>query len=719
MSKTDKLVRWGLWIILIFLPWHNGGKEISSFSFVQVFTYFLFILWVRQFYSSQKIKVKRTMLDFPLVLLFINIVISTFFSFYLHNSLLGLIKGITYFSICFLLINTISLKSVKFLKVSYQSIIIIGLILSLIGIYQHFTGQTVNATFPNRNFLAGYLVIGIAIGISNLLLRQSKSWFSSSVSFKNYDEYKREKLKPERLKISSAIYYFVSISLMIVCLSFTHSRGGLFSLLVVFLFVFGMRFKIWGIISVLVVGLVLFIVFPETSLMRLFKMESIDPFVYQRPNIWKSAIAVVKENHFLGVGLGNFELGFYQHNFPVKDVLARYGRYTRFAHNEILQIGVELGITAVIIILWMINLFFEKGIKLLNKNDNINNKYIIAAISGIVAIFSHSLVDFNLHLPAIMLPLLLFVCTITSFSSNSFYKITCRKNGFSIIMGLFFLLIILVIMIFLGDFHSQKKNWKKAFFYNPLNADYYKKSGDSFLRRYNSKKVPEKYLYPEILRAYKKMVLLSPHDSYYRNQLGQFFYEIDFKKFLPNTLYEYKKAIFYNPTEPFLRFHLASLYFNEGNYEKALSVWKEAVCIEPNYIAAHYWMGIALLKLNKDKEAEEEFLKILKLRHSVENLFNSGSNYEKALIKFDYAILYDTMGYQYFKRDDFKRALFFYEEAIKVNSDFAPAYSNLGGLYFSQKKYKKAKSMAEKALQINPDNKMYENNLKKINKKYK
>jgi tetratricopeptide (TPR) repeat protein len=719
MSKTDKLIRWGLWIVLIFLPWHNGGKEISSFSFVQVFICFLFVLWLKQLYFSPRIKIKKTVLDFPLFLLLVNVVLSTFFSFYFHNSLLGLIKFITYFLAYFLLINATSLKPMKFLKVSYQSIIIIGVILSFIGIYQYFTGKIVQATFPNKNFLAGYLVIGIAVGMSNLFLRQSQFWFSSNLSFKNYDEYKREKLKPESLKISFIIYYLGTISLMIICLIFTHSRGGLFSLFIVLLFVFGLRFKIWGIISVLVTGLIFFIVFPETSLMKLFKMGTIDPYVYQRPNIWKSAIAIIKDNHFLGVGLGNFELGFYRHNFPVEDVFARYGKYTRFAHNEILQIGAELGIAAVIIVLWMINLFFREGIRLLNKNDNINDKYVITAMCGIVAILSHSLVDFNLHLPAMVFPLLLFACTIANFSSNSFYKVAYRKSIFFVIQGVIFCLIFFIIMIFLGDFYSQKKNWKKAIFYNPLNANYYKKLGDSFLCKYKNREVPEKYLQPEILRAYKKMVLLNSHESYYHNQLGRFFYEIDLKKFLSNALYEYKKAVFYNPTEPFFRFHLASLYFNEGNYERALSVWKEAVCIEPNYIAAYYWRGIAFLKLNKDKEAEEEFSKILKLRQYVQDLFSSASNYEKALIKFDYALLYNTMGYQYFKRDDFKRALFFYEEAIKVNPDFAPVYSNLGGLYFSRKMYKKAKFMAEKALQLNPDNKMYENNFKKINKKYK
>ncbi|MCK5533900.1 tetratricopeptide repeat protein [bacterium] len=726
MSKTDKLIRWGLWLVLIFLPWHNGGKEILSFSFVQVFIFFLFILWLKQFYFSKEINIKKTVLDFPLLLLLLTVIVSTFFSFYLHNSLLGLFKIITYFLIYYLFINTTSLKSVKFFNIFYQSIIIVSLLLSFVGIYQYFTGQIVKATFPNPNFLAGYLVVGIAIGMSNLFLKQRHFLFSNDLSFKSFDEYKKERSKSEKLKGSWVVYSLIAISLMFICLILTHSRGGVFSLFVVCLFVFGIRFKIWGIISVLIAGLVLFIIFPEASLIRLFKMGNIDPYVYQRPNIWKSAIAIIKDNFFLGVGVENFELGFYQHNFPVIGVLARYGKYARFAHNEIVQIVAEIGVGALIIFLWIVNLFFREGIKLLNKTDfklnkkdNINEKYIIAALCGIIAILSHSLVDFNLHLPAIMLLLILFVSTIINFSSDSFYRFSYKKNIFMFTQSVIFCLMFFIIMVFLGECCAQKKKWEKAIFFNPLNADYYKKLGDSFLSKYNKKKVPEKYLQAEILRAYKKMVVLSPHDPYYRDRLGRFFYEISSKNFLINALSEYKKAIFLNPTEPFFRFHLASLYFNEGHYERALSIWQEAVDIEPNFIEAHYWLGIAFLNLDKDKEAEEEFLKILELKKRVETLHNFGSNYEKALIKFDYALVYNTMGYQYFKRGDLKEAFSFYEEALKINPDFAPTYSNIGGIYFSQKMYKKAKSMVEKALEFNPGNKMYKNNLKKINEKCK
>ncbi len=726
MSKTDKIIRWGLFIILIFSPWYEGAKEILPFSFIQIITYFLLILWIKRSYSFREMDIKKTDLDVPLILFLITAVISTLFSLYFHNSFLYLLKITIYFSIYYLLIKSLSLEPSKFFNFFYNSIIIISCLLSFIGIYQYSKGMMVNATFPNPNFLAGYLVMGIAVGLSNLLVRQTK--IPNSVPSANSDNNGKKILKCRGLNLLSLGFYFLSICVMFICLMFTHSRGGLFSLFFTFLFIFGMRFKVWGIIGVLTLGLVLFIIFPPSFLMGVFKMGGIDPYAYQRPNIWKSSIAIMGEKPFSGVGLGNFELGFFKHNFPVKGTLAYYSKYTRFAHNELLQIGAEMGIAALILFLWMVNLFFKKGISMLNKKRQIENmtdghrKYIAAALCGTVAILSHSLVDFNLHLPAIMLPLIFFGGTIMSFNNrSSSYKISCTCKGslFWIILFGIFCLLFFTKLIFWGDLYARKKIWQKAVFFNPLNAQYYKELGDSLLKKYDSKMQNKRTYQEKILKAYKRMVLLSPYDSYYHDKLGRFLYEIDSENFLIDALGEYEKAIIYNPTEPFFHFHLASLYFNEEDYEKALYIWQEAVNMSPNFLAAHYWLGITFLNLNKIKKAQEKFLEVLELKNQINDLHNFGSDYEKALIDFDYSLLYDTLGYCYFKEGNLEKAANFYKEAIKINPRFAQAYSNLAGVYFSKKMYKKAESMIKEALKLDPGNKSYKNNLKKIYEKIK
>lgn len=723
MSRTDRLIRWGLFVILIFSPWYKGGKEILPFSIIQMITYFLFVLWIKKFYFFKNFDIKQTDLDIPLILFLVCAITSTIFSLYFHNSVLYLMGIITYCLIYYLLINTVSLKfSLNFFDFIYNSIVIIGCLLSFIGIYQYSKGLVVKATFPNPNFLAGYLVIGITIGLSNLLVGEIQP-SNSTLSAASFN--KRRILKFKILSLSSFIYYLVSTCVMFVCLIFTHSRGGIFSLFFALLFIFGIRFKVWGIISVLIVWLVLFVIFSPSSLMRIFKMGNIDPYVYQRPNIWKTSVAIMGENPSLGVGLGNFELGFYKHNFPVKNILARYSRYTRFAHSEILQIGTEMGIAALIIFLWMINLFLRKGMSIVNKRRQIENincgywrKYIITAFCGTVAILAHSLVDFNLHLPAIMLPLIFFVGTIMNFGNVSSYKLSCKKSLIWIIWSGIFCLLFFTSIISFGDFYAQRGDFKKAISFNPLNARYYKNLGDSFLKKWN-KEIQDENLRRKILWAYKKMVSLSPYDSYYRDKLGRFFYKCDSKKFLIDALSEYKKAITYNPTEPFFRSHLAALYFNEGNYEKALSCWQEAIIIEPNFIEAHYKLGVTFLKLNKPQKAGEEFLKVLELREQINNLHNFGTRYEKALIDFDYSLLYNTLAFWHFNEGDIQKAKNFYKEAIRINPGFAQSYNDLAGVYFYEKMYKKAESMIKEALKLDPTNELYKNNLKKIYEKGK
>ena len=68
-----------------------------------------------------------------------------------------------------------------------------------------------------------------------------------------------------------------------------------------------------------------------------------DPYAYMRLDIWKSALMRLADQP-LGIGVGMFKQGSFQERFPIEGDIVRYRKRPESAHNEYLQMGVELGV---------------------------------------------------------------------------------------------------------------------------------------------------------------------------------------------------------------------------------------------------------------------------------------------------------------------------------------------------------------------------------------
>jgi O-antigen ligase len=93
-------------------------------------------------------------------------------------------------------------------------------------------------------------------------------------------------------------------------------------------------------------------------------------------------------------------LGGYESNFLKFQAIA-YASRVRFAHNDYLQALAELGLVGFAILLagiYGVSAQIFKGIARLVEPDR--RLLVIACGASVVAILLHSLVDFNLHIPA-------------------------------------------------------------------------------------------------------------------------------------------------------------------------------------------------------------------------------------------------------------------------------------------------------------------------------
>lgn len=93
--------------------------------------------------------------------------------------------------------------------------------------------------------------------------------------------------------------------------------------------------------------------------------------------------------------------------------------------------------------------------------------------------------------------------------------------------------------------------------------------------------------------------------------------------------------------------------------------------------------------------------------HQMMQLDNARKSYEQALkVKPDYVEVMNNLGTIYYSRKSFRRAISWYNRALKhagQDPKSASIYMNLGTAYFARKQYDRATKAYQTAMQIDPD----------------
>ncbi|HAX61842.1 MAG TPA: hypothetical protein DCX95_04700 [Elusimicrobia bacterium] len=615
-------------------PFFNGSKDPAAIFIFETVIFVLFFI-ISNF--------RKTDIDVPISIFFILVIFSTLDTVYFDSSINALMLLISYIIFFYCII---SVYDEQFKKYFYAGLISVSFILSLLIIIQTLSGITPKATMPNPNMAAGYITAGASLVLSILILEKPK-------------------LKIMMLYCLLFLFFWLAIAL-------THSRGGLFSLICGIAAVLYFKFKKLGIIIFTVGILVIFISIPKKTLTDIAKIDGGDSYALKRPAIWKAAIGIIKEKPVLGTGPGNFELLFYKYNFPVDNLSSRYSKNTRFAHNEFLQIAAEGGLFTLFAFLFILAVVIKNGIK-------------SSPVSTVVlsSIIGHSLVDFNLHLPA-----LVFVAIILSsdilyencgqekriggmrdFSPSPMEQIhtNCSRE---FILGKFNKKYIRLFLAIILIFNTVN------FFVKPFNAEKYKILADKFI-----KTNPEK-----ALEFYQKAVKFSPNNFEYRRIAAELFYD---DGAILEAIKNLKKSIELNPKNPFAFTSLSNIYYELSEFNKAEYYLLNSLNIEPNYLAAKYLLAKINEKQNKIDAALKEYTNII----STYKFFSGtslSSGYEKTLLSIDISSVYNSLGFLQMSIGKFNDAIYNYELSIKTNPENAQAYSNLASVYFIKKNYREA-----------------------------
>ncbi|MDY6862668.1 MAG: O-antigen ligase family protein [Thermodesulfobacteriota bacterium] len=235
-----------------------------------------------------------------------------------------------------------------------------------------------SSTYVNRNHFAGYLELCLPLSIGMV------GYFK------------------DRGKRGILIY---GIILMVISLILTLSRGGWIAAGTALFF---MAFLAWkkGILSkkvwtLSVITLIITFVFilglnPLIERISTFGDLVKEPLTFEkRVIVWKGTMGIIKDNPFLGSGIGTFSYAFPCYRPP--GIINKF----QWAHNDFLHFTSEMGILFLPLMFWLIFSAFKMGVTTFYKTESRLKRGIsFGCTTGILALFIHSIFDFNLHIPA-------------------------------------------------------------------------------------------------------------------------------------------------------------------------------------------------------------------------------------------------------------------------------------------------------------------------------
>ena len=308
-------------------------------------------------------------LIYPFILFYLFLFISVIFSQDKFNSLGQLYPYISGLSV-FLVV--VSLSSEKDKLLIRQTIILTGLVISLLAAYQYFFGfqhtlnylsanklslpfafdylQRKRAFFPmvTPGALGGYLAMVMLLALTN----KNRIWLLIPLFF---------------------------------ALLLTKSPSAFLSLFCALIIYFGIQGKLKKIHILLLGGvflLIIALIIGRSATQQGYLHPAFS--VIMRLNYWQESLAIIKMHPLVGVGPGNCNL-----------------QGSIYAHNAYLQIWAEMGIFGLCSLIWFVAAVFKVCFK--NLAQSLDKRQLAGLLAASVVFLVHNFLDFTFFLPEIFL----------------------------------------------------------------------------------------------------------------------------------------------------------------------------------------------------------------------------------------------------------------------------------------------------------------------------
>ena len=385
-----KIWRVGICCLLAFAVIAFGAVEEWSQAVLGIGAAILLVAWaIRQYrLEAEQVVVPPELLPlcaFALVGIFQWVFHFTASRYYTRVELQLLI---TYLIVVFLMSQAYSRK--EHWRGFIWFLMTLGFFVSIFGILQHLTfngklywfrvmrfGGLPFGPYVNRNHFAGFAELAIPVALVPLVLG---------------------KVRRERLFLVS-LFALVPI----VALLLSASRGGIVSFAVQMVILFLLllvrrvhsRYAIVGGVVVVCAVMAVSWIGVHQVLERFSGIQSLEVSAGKRAAMRRGTLRLFLDHPVLGTGLGTFQMV-----YPPYD--SEYdGKIVNHAHNDYLEALSETGVIGGLCCAWFLGVLLLNALKGMAQLDRSFGSAL--NLSGLVAcsgILVHSLVDFNLHIPA-------------------------------------------------------------------------------------------------------------------------------------------------------------------------------------------------------------------------------------------------------------------------------------------------------------------------------
>ncbi len=557
---------------------------------------------------------------------------STLYSPYPHQSLQWLIVLFSYALLLYVLVS-LSLAWDDVAKLM-TVLIGMGLLEACLAIVQGAWLKTLrpSGTFFNPNFLAGYLVAAwsILLGYLSYGIRKN-SW-------------------KKRQKGSLSFVGFAALILMMaflmVAILWTGSRGAILALFAATGLIVVVRHGCRGIgICVLLIALLLLA--PSPFRERLQAEHEQNRASYARWQIWQSSVHEIIDHPF-GIGIGLSQYVYPRYALPIEGQITRYGKVAQTAHNEYLQMGVELGIASLAIFCLGVILVAKDAVWILRQRLWRWQRGLIVGVSGaIAAVLIHAGVDSNLHEPAVAIVLIFSVGIILStrqlvegaWKPGSMIPVKLRRIMLMIGIGVVGIVGITVVRLGVAwaayeagsralesqNFPAAIKSYQTAVAFDSAKALYHSSLGAAHFQVFQQTHSLQSG--QAVVDELQLAIQLNPLDGRLFGLLGHVYMNFSLSLSPPDSTANvaseqrlswlraartaYQRAIELEPFTPFYLLELGKIYQELGEHETAEAYVKRGIELEPNYLPGREWLATIYLKTGRLAQANDEYREIL------------------------------------------------------------------------------------------------------------
>lgn len=630
--------------LFVFSPLVEGGTTHLAVMIIRLLILALFSVTLADWIRRGAVTYPRLPIG-PAVALFVALTfLSTLFSPYTHQSLQWLLVLLSYAGLLYLLVTAI--RAWDHVATLLAVVVAVGLLQATWALVQAgwFGMLRPTGSFFNPNFLAGYLaaVWTLVFGVlCYACLGQRGRLRQGTVN---------------------RIRFLVGLGLLVIlftALAWTGSRGGALAFLAGAALVLGLRFGRKGVgllLALVVIGLLV----PNPVRERLWAEHRANPLTYARLQIWHSSIRQMADHPF-GVGLGLYQYLYPRYMFPVEGQIMRYGRVAQTAHNEYLQMGVELGVAGILVFCWgMLAAAREARRALRHRLKRWQRGVVVGVGAAAAGILLHAGVDANLHEPAIAIVLTACVGIILSArrlcgrDAEALRRLPIRSRPMWAILGTVVIAGLVVGVGRMGfawnafedgsrsmaqqDFSQAIAQYRTSVALDPGKALYHSSIASASFRLFQ--RSGDGGAAQAALAELQSAMALNPLDGRLPGLLGHVYLSLAGSPvpltptLSPATRHEpalqnlpadgsrvtdwlraaraaYARAAELEPFSPFHRLELGRLDLTLGNRDAAESSVREAVDLEPNFLPGRAWLAQLYLDSNRVEAAEREYREIV------------------------------------------------------------------------------------------------------------